>query len=282
MASTTKQPFSCKVTTITPAMAKVWLDNSSFSNRHLENTRVQKLASDIKKGKWIFDGTPIRFNGGGDILDGQHRLHAIIRANLPVESLVIKGIKSESKNTIDTGKPRSIGDVLHFHGHLNTTTLAAAARLSIAFNEYKGDLNEWSKSSRTAAVTNQEIIEEATSNEKLVNAVQHAISLKYTRQLMGAGVAAFTYYLLSKAASPHIADNFFQAIEHGNNLNSDSPILLLRNTFALRDSKNNLSGQRRSTYNIALIIKAWNAWRSKEVIRVLKYGRDEEYPKAIK
>lgn len=282
MATPAKQPFSCKVTTVTPAMAKQWLDNSGFSNRHLENTRVQKLASDIKKGNWIFDGTPIRFNGGGDILDGQHRLHAIIRANLAVQSLVIKGIKSESKNTIDTGKPRSIGDVLHFHGHLNTTTLAAATRLVIGYKAYKGDLNEWSKSSSTAAVTNQEIIEEATSNEKLVIAVQHVISLKYTRQLISAGVASFCYYLFSSISSPHIADSFFQAIEHGNDLNADSPILLLRNTFALRDSKTALSGQRRSTYNIALIIKAWNAWRKKEVIKVLKHGRDDEYPKVIK
>lgn len=282
METPKKQTLSHEIVLVTPDMAKNWLDNSHFDNRHLENTRVQKLASDIKKGKWVFDGTPIRFNGSGDIMDDQHRLCAIIRANLPVKSLVIKGLETLSKNTIDTGKSRSIGDVLHFNGHANTTILAAAARLVIACQAYNGNLDEWSKSSRTAAITNQEIIEEVANNEKLVKSVQHIISLKYVRQLVGSGVPAFCYYLFSKVSSQHIADNFFQGIEHGNDLTAESPILILRNTFALRDSKTALSGQRRSTYNIALFIKAWNAWRTKEPIKVLKYGRDEEYPKAVK
>ncbi len=50
---------------VTPTMARKWLDESNFSNRPLNQHRISKIAHDIKNDKWVFDGTPIRFNGGG-------------------------------------------------------------------------------------------------------------------------------------------------------------------------------------------------------------------------
>lgn len=263
-------------------MAQTWLDNSNFENRRLEDSRVSKIANDIKKDKWIFDGTPIRFNGKDNIPDGQHRLFAIVKAGKSVQSLVIRGLETSSKNTIDTGKSRSIGDILHFNGHVNTNVLAGATRLAIAYKEHKGDLTGWSKSNFRGSITNQEIIKEAEDNANIVKAVQAVVSLRYTKKLVGGSVPSFCYYLFMNATSQHIADHFFQQLENGHDLGTDSPILLLRNTLALRDSKHQISGVRRATYNAALFIKAWNAWRKKEPIKFLKYGRDEEFPKVSK
>lgn len=275
---TTKDKLTHSIITITPQMAQTWLDESKFENRRIENSRIKKLVSDIKKDKWVFDGTPIRFNGGGDILDGQHRLMAIVRAQKPVKSLVIRGLETTSKNTIDTGKVRTIGDLLHFNGQLNTTTLAAAARLSLGYDECKGDLGQWSK---TVAhnTSNQEIIEECQKNHKLVKATQAIMNLHYVRKICGSGTAALCYYLFMKSSAQHLADSFFTSLENGNNLTEDSAILVLRNTLSIRDTKRQISGRRRSAYNVALFIKAWNAWRSNATVQVLRYGFDEEYPK---
>lgn len=277
-----KKEVKYEVVTITPIMAKQWLENSAFDNRKLDSTRIIKIASDIKKGKWIFDGTPIRFNGKDNILDGQHRLTAIVKADKEVSSLVIRGLETQSKNTIDTGKSRSVADVLHFNGHINTTTLAATGRLAVAYRDYKGDLAAWSKSSSRAAISNQEIVDEIANNSKLVNSIQSVISLRYVKRLIGGGTAGFIYYMFTKVSSQHLADSFFQSLERGHDLTLGSPILELRNTLALRDSKMGFSGQRRSTYNIALFIKAWNAWRGNEEAKQLRYSFEEEFPKPIK
>lgn len=277
--ATQKKP-SFEITTITPLLAQSWLDDNNFNNRRLDDRRVAQIANDIKKGKWIFDGTPIRFNGGGNILDGQHRLCAVVRAQKSIDALVIHGLETESKNTIDTGKSRSISDLLHFNGHVNTSTLAAAGRLALAFKEHKGDMAAWARAKSGASY--QDIIEEITGNEKIMKATQAIISLKYLKKIAGGAAPAFCYYLFMSATSQHIADAFFQYIENGNDLNAESPILLLRNTLILRESKTWQSGHRRSVYTSALFIKAWNAWRNKSPIKFLKYSMDEEFPKVSK
>lgn len=272
---------SYEAMTITPETAKKWLDANSFDNRRLDDYRVTKIAQDIKSGKWVFDGTPIRFNGGGNILDGQHRLYAIIRANTPVESLVVRGLETCSKNTIDTGKARSVGDVLHFNGHINTTSLAAGARLVIGYRAFDGDLSAWNRSRACSSISAQEILVEAETNQLLVKATQSIVSLKYTKKLVGAGTPIFCYYLFASVSSQHIADSFFQSLEQGNDLVANSPILLLRNTLALRDSKSGLNGRSSSVHGAALFIKAWNAWRKKESLRSLSYRFDEQFPKPL-
>lgn len=277
-----KQLPTFEIMTITPAMAKTWLEESNFENRRLDDYRVNKIAHDIKNGKWIFDGTPIRFNGGGNILDGQHRLSAIIKANKPIESMVFKGLESDSKNTIDTGKSRSIGDILNFNGYINCTSLAAAARLAIGYREFKGDLSAWERSRDSGSISPQEILTECQRNALLIKSTQHVISLKYIKKMVGSGVPIFCYFLFSKNTSVSLAEIFFQKLEKGSDLGANSPILKLRNELMLRDTKRYLSGKRASVYNAALFIKAWNAWVAKKPVEMLKYAPDEEYPKIVK
>jgi len=270
--------FEYEVTSVTPAMAKTWLDNNNFDNRRLDHHRVSKIAHDIKNEKWVFDGTPIRFNGSGNILDGQHRLSAIIKANKPVKSLVLRGLESVSQNTIDTGKSRSVSDILHFNGYVNTTSLAAATRLSIGFREFKGDLATWDKSSSSNSISAQEILSEVNRRPMLIKATQSLISVKYIRKMVGLGVPIFCYFLFASASSQSIADAFFQKLENGDDLSANSPILKLRNEITLRDTKTARRGQRQSVYNAAMFIKAWNAWRSGVAVDTVRWNPTEAYP----
>lgn len=271
-----------EIVTITPKMAQAWLDESNFENRRLDEYRVNKIAHDIKNGSWIFDGTPIRFNGGGNLLDGQHRLKAIIKSGKSVDSMILRGLDSKAKNTIDSGKARSIGDILHFNGHVNTTSLAAAARLCIGYREFDGDMKAWETSKSGNSLSAQEILEETTKNSLLIKATQSVISLQYTKKLSGAGVPIFCYCLFSKQTSQHVADSFFQKLEHGNDLSSGSPILMLRNKLALPDSRISYNGRRAAIIRIALYIKAWNAWRSKVKMDSLSYNLNEPFPVVAK
>lgn len=76
--------ITSRVVTVTPAMARDWLNNSNYkNNRPVRNSIVNTYADDIKNGQFVA-GSPINFGVYKEqyhLLDGQHRLYAIIKAN---------------------------------------------------------------------------------------------------------------------------------------------------------------------------------------------------------
>ena len=77
-----------EILTITPSMAEEMLSKNK-SNRKLRNTVVNSYASQMASGKWHLTGQGITFGKNGQLLDGQHRLSAIVLANTAVEMLVV-------------------------------------------------------------------------------------------------------------------------------------------------------------------------------------------------
>lgn len=100
--------MKAEVVTVTPEMAKVFLSCNS-SNRPLNNSVVNVYAKDMKQGNWKLGGQGISISTTGRLLDGQHRLSAIIKANVPVTMLVCSDVDDTNAN-FDNGKKRSITD----------------------------------------------------------------------------------------------------------------------------------------------------------------------------
>lgn len=113
---------------ITPEMAKEYLALNMDPNRAICPSLVDRYKRDMLADRWRLSGEAIRFNKNGELIDGQHRLSAAIRAGVPFTSLVIRGLDNEVINVIDSGKSRSASDVLKLHRYSNTAALAAAAR----------------------------------------------------------------------------------------------------------------------------------------------------------
>ena len=90
--------------TITPAMAQEWAGLNT-RNRPVRYTKVAQFARDMTAGKWMLNGETIKIASDGTILDGQHRLYACIQAEVPFETVVIRGLPMEAQDTIDTGAP---------------------------------------------------------------------------------------------------------------------------------------------------------------------------------
>lgn len=275
---TNDAPYA-ETVTITPADAKEWLHNSRFENRRLDDRIVNKIRRDIKKGKWLFDGSPIRFDRDGNVLDGQHRLQAIINAGTAVESVVVRDLPKEAINTIDTGKSRSVADILHFGGHINASLLASACRLSIGYREFHGDLKKWVDSRARERLSTQEVLAEANNNPKLVEAVQNMVSRPSCGKMMGGGVASVAFMLFHRIDKYH-AEVFFHAFDKGVGLELGSPILALRNTLLFRTyGEYKKNGNQAIVSKMAITIKAWNLYRKGKNIERLTYSPDkEEYP----
>lgn len=101
-----------KVETITPEMAEEYLQHNEHNPRKTANRRqVESYARDMAARKWFINGEPIVFDANGDLKNGQHRLMAIVKANVPVEMYVVRGV-DPGITTFDYGMLRRMSQEL--------------------------------------------------------------------------------------------------------------------------------------------------------------------------
>jgi hypothetical protein len=109
---------------ITPAQAARWLELNT-GNRRIRKTLVAYLATEIISGEWQEElEPPISFSTLGRLIDGQHRLMAIIKANQSVWTRVRMGVDDKLFKYFDTGISRTLEDRMVF---LNNPMLNRAA-----------------------------------------------------------------------------------------------------------------------------------------------------------
>jgi hypothetical protein len=101
----------CSTEVITPEKAAELLSHN-FSNRPVRKNHVSGLASAIKRGEWRLTHQGIAVSESGGLVDGQHRLHAIIQAGVPVTAIVVRGVDASTFDSIDIGERRSLSDTL--------------------------------------------------------------------------------------------------------------------------------------------------------------------------
>lgn len=123
---------------ITPAMAAEWLERNA-RNRKVSWDTVDAYARDMRAGNWLVTHQGLAFNKRDELIDGQHRLHAIIRAGVTVMMLVTFGLpRGALKNgmtvmdTVDRGKTRSVADQLKIQHGMQDGSVLAAVCTSIA------------------------------------------------------------------------------------------------------------------------------------------------------
>lgn len=108
------------VIAITPEMAEELLkDNSYEGQRSLREGRVQQYAEAMIRGEFLPSPIDVaRLDGRRYLINGQHRLHAILRAGVPVEQLLneydapsMEAIHTAYQRT-DVGAHRSMRDII--------------------------------------------------------------------------------------------------------------------------------------------------------------------------
>lgn len=100
-----------RVVEISPAIAVALLERNR-TNRSVARSRVAMLAHDMCAGAWEIGNNALGIGEDGELYDGQHRLHAVVRANRTVKMPVMRGLSRQARATIDQGRPRSVGDNL--------------------------------------------------------------------------------------------------------------------------------------------------------------------------
>ncbi len=124
---------------VTPLQAKYWLEYKNGYNRRVSAGHVKNLARDIKAGNWKVTHLGIAFDTQGQLIDGQHRLWAIVTADMPVELYVWFNASPESLKAVDRGRTRSVKDVLNISGAGYDVTDYKVAALRVMVGGVDGD-----------------------------------------------------------------------------------------------------------------------------------------------
>jgi hypothetical protein len=91
---------------ITPELAAEWLAKS-VGNRPTMRLQVDRLAREIAAGRWNPEVSEVRMSTEDKLIDGHHRLKAIVKAGIGVWQWVAFGCRPETVFLIDTGVTRT-------------------------------------------------------------------------------------------------------------------------------------------------------------------------------
>lgn len=246
--------------TITPQWAEQILRERNIGNRAMNRKHVESLAREIVTDRWKVNGDTICLNQRR-LVDGQHRLAAVVLAGRSIRSLVVEGVSSDVFDTKDVGKRRSSGDTLSVHGEKNAHRLAAS--LVLIDRYFTGRAEKSVKYSNTE-------IEELL--EKYPGARDSVQTSNRHRGLITPAVLDACHYLFS-LKDPCLADEFVDKVFRGVGLEEGSP------WYALRDRlmRNSIAKAKLSkTYIMAICIKAWNHARDGKSVKYLRWADEGE------
>ena len=102
-----------EVVLVTPELAKTWLKQNKPDNRKQAKTRIKYYAEEMAAGRWQLTSQGIAFNTIGQLTNGQHRLAAIIEANVPIQMSVTYDEPIYAYTELDTGAKRTMADIMH-------------------------------------------------------------------------------------------------------------------------------------------------------------------------
>lgn len=255
-------------------------------NRLLSKSTVAQYAAVMKDGGWLFDGAPIRVAKDGTILDGQHRLEAVVASDTVQQFSIWSGLEDETQHVTDTGRKRTFGDALKINGETDQNNKAALTSL----------LFFWEHGDRGFALTQVGYINGATMRPQIPalleffekhreeitegNRVAATVSgpangLGITKRI--AGLASILFSRIDAEDS----EEFFRLLKTGEGLSIGDPVLVLRNRLIVENSKAQTQALHPAIM-LALIIKAWNFWRDGASVGLIRFkpgGKGKEtYP----
>lgn len=239
---------------ITPAIAEKWL-GQNHGNRNVRVAKVKAFARDMRNGAWLTDASPVRFDWNGVLIDGQHRLEAVIESGATIRVLVVRGLDPQAREVMDTGTKRTPADALGFAGFEKDRNIAAAtARIALARE------NGYVTTAFGGAppnITNTETVNWVRDHED----VTHAVALaRRTYNQIGITPSPWAYCLYElEKVDGELAVEFADSMHESRGLRGRGDP---RNAMLTAFRQAQLGKRRKpgTAETIYIVFRAWNAW----------------------
>ena len=101
---------------ITPEQAQIYMGRNFKNNRKVVLSNILELEKEMKTDRFILSDSAICFNTENVLVNGQHRLLAVIKTGLTQPFLVVRNLPDKSKLIMDVGKSRVMHDRITVSG----------------------------------------------------------------------------------------------------------------------------------------------------------------------
>jgi hypothetical protein len=159
---------------VTPDHARLMLSNM-IANRKVSRSAVDRYARDMRAGRW-HAASALALDSEGRLVDGQHRLLAVIEAGVPVQMQVTRGADGYFA-VVDQHRPRSVSFVAECAGMTQGKNLVTALN---AIRAYCGTTNytvsgSWAR----CRVSSAEFLAWINEHPEIIKSLHVAQSVKH-------------------------------------------------------------------------------------------------------
>jgi hypothetical protein len=273
-----------------------------FVNRPINKRIVAKYADQMRRGQWTWDnGDSIKFSSDGFLLDGQHRLRAMVDSNIKeIKTLVICNIDTKAFPTLDAGVKRRLSHIIATkHPELdrglkggNKSALVATCvkgyismKNSPTYNShrYGEDLKDQKNIVSDGDLENEyessiELYNDVIEHSKQFNANKKGS--KYVTIFTPTEISMFNILLVKDYKwDNELVQLFFRKLCDNGEID---PLLLKTRTYFIRNLHVKESKERQQRYS--LLVKTWNSFvtnRKPLLEKVMKFTEESEFPKFL-
>jgi len=249
---------------VSPDDAAELLKYNTKNFRVIDKSRVSRYADDMKSGKWNLNGETIQV-GPTALLNGQHRLTAIVKAGVPIRLFIAVQIEDDTAMTMDDGKPRTAASWLRHKGVSNFNNVAAMSRLCIIH-----DRRRWGNSSvGVDGGSRTEIVNFAMKHSDAIQGA-HSLSAK-CKKILPQSMMGAVMFIAARYQNPINFDTltwFAESLSKGQGLTNNDPVLHLRERLITATGAKKIP----SYFQRMLLSSAWNKTALGEGCKQLKFA----------
>lgn len=263
---------------IGPVEAGKLLANQVEDQRKLRMSWVAQLSKDMTDNRFKCSPDAITVVCG-KLANGQNRLNAIIQSGTTQKFLYLETTDETLFDIIDSGKSRTVGDVLHGHSFINSNQVASISRMSMMYeNELLTPLGSTAYKKNNggyeALITRQDLIDFARINSKVIlEAIDFIGPIYKQTKLLYKSVAGTLYISVAKNKRGAVRE-FLEGVYLGKSGNQ--VIQIFRNRLIGETRKKSSMS---SSYQLGLSIKSFNAFYSNMPVSPLRISEGEKFPR---
>ena len=238
-------------------------------NRKLRPGIVKRYEEEMRQNSWTLSSDAIAFDCNGNLIQGQHRLKAVVSSGLPQVFWVARNLPKEAKENLDCGSKRELHDRLTISGHRISKTVGSACLLLIT---------PWQKPNTSKSKGYSPIIRSQvkTMHNHFYEELEW-IDEQYGATSCNAAERAAGTMLLKATKNYELVKNYFSLVRKGENCEGlvnhgqKSPIVY-------RDLKNRYKALKKQTNDMTFYrlasSAAYNLSIEKDVHRLTSYANN--------
>ena len=263
-----------KIETVTPKKAEAWLKTNLEHQRNVSRSHVSKLAEMMRAGEFDgLNGESIKFDKKGSLIDGQHRLRAIIESGCSIKTAVLRNCSTKAFMTIDNSQNnRSVENYFEIAQQDHAKVASQVAKWLYGLREDSGrPIRGVLTRLKTAGFIADWAMREYPDIPEAVEEISQYLNGFQKAGLGTKAHLAFCYYLM-REQDQLLAYDVVKFLAGG--MEPPAPVFAhLRQTlleWGIANAKQRVPGNSRFSMVVNAILVAWNSYRKGSPFRSVR------------